>query len=323
MIRGKWMALVLAVCVPAARAEEFRNGVVVAVSAPATDAGVEILKDGGNAVDAAVATALALAVTHPAAGNIGGGGFMMIRPPNGEPTVIDYREVAPAAATRDMFVKSSEHHNHLVVGVPGTLRGLEMAHKKFGKLPWSRVAVPAIRLASEGFLLDAHHAKSLNAILKESPTFAELQRVFARPDGKAWQAGDRLVQPDLGRTMKRIAEGGADAFYTGSIAELIVKEMKRGGGLVTSDDLKNYRAVERVPVHGTYGGYDVYAPPPPSAGGTCLVMMLQMLEPLELRKRPRFSPETLHLMTETMRRAYRERAEFELRAGTPRLARAS
>jgi gamma-glutamyltranspeptidase/glutathione hydrolase len=291
-------------------AQEYRNGVVVAVSAPGAEAGLEILKEGGNAVDAAVATALALAVTHPAAGNIGGGGFMMVRPPKGEPVLIDYREVAPAAATRDMFVKQTAAHEHRVVAVPGTLRGLELAHKKFGKLPWARLVQPAIRLADEGFVLDDHHAKSLNDILKSSPKFAELQRVFSNPHGKPWQAGDRLIQPDLAKTMKRIAEKGPDTFYTGAVAELIAQEMKAGGGLVSLDDLKKFKAIERTPIHGTYRGYDIYAPPPPSAGGTILMLMLNMLEPLELKKQPRFSPETLHVMAETMRRAYRERAEY-------------
>lgn len=304
-------ALVLVLFITSlAQAAEFKNGVVVAVSAPGAEAGVEILNQGGNAVDAAVATALALAVTHPAAGNIGGGGFMMIQPPGGPATLFDYREIAPAASTRDMFLKEKGVHHHRAVGVPGTIRGLEAAHKKFGKLPWAQLVAPAIRLASEGFILDSHHAVSLNKILAESKSFAELQRVFARLDGKKWQPGDRLVQPDLARTMQAIAKDGPDAFYRGPLADMLVAEMKRGGGLITHEDLQTIRAVERKPLSGTYRGYDLVAPPPPSAGGTCLIMMLNMLEPMELKKRDRFSPETLHLMAEAMRRAYCDRARY-------------
>lgn len=304
------LSTLLFVTLTTAQGQEFRNGVVVAVSAPGAEVGVEILKKGGNAVDAAVATALALAVTHPAAGNIGGGGFMMVRPAEGEPVVFDYRETAPSAAKRDMFAKQSSTLEANVVGVPGTLRGLELAHKKYGQIPWADLVAPAVRLAEEGFVLDKHHAESLNQVLEKSPTFAEMQRVFARPDGAPWKAGERLVQPDLAKTMRRIAEGGADAFYRGAIAEQIVAEMKRGNGLITLDDLRDYRAIERTPIHVRYRGHDVYAPPPPSAGGLCVALMLQMLEPYELRKEHRYSPVTLHRVAETMRRAYRERAEY-------------
>ena len=291
-------------------ASEFKNGVVVSVSAPGSDAGLAILKDRGNAVDAAVATAFALAVTHPAAGNIGGGGFMLVYPPKGEPVVIDYRETAPGAATKTMFKKGDSPYSHRVVGVPGTVRGLALAHGKFGKLSWKTVVSPAVQLADKGFVLDAHHAKSLNDVLKVAKNFPELQRVFARPDGSAWQPGDRLIQPDLARTLRRIAADGPDAFYTGPIAEQIAAEMKSGDGLITRDDLGGYQAVERTPIHGTYRGYDVYAPPPPSSGGTCLVQMLNVLETFDLKKHGRYSPETLHLLTETMRRAFCDRARY-------------
>ena len=297
---------------PAAQdaAPEAHNGVVVSVSAAASEAGLAILKDGGNAVDAAVATAFALAVTHPAAGNIGGGGFMLVHPPKGEPTVFEYRETAPAAAHKTMFKKDDSVYGHRLVGVPGTVRGMALAHKKFGKLPWRSVVKPAIVLADQGFVLDTHHATSLNGVLKAGKGFAELQRVFGKPDGSAWKAGDRLIQPDLAETLARIAKNGPDAFYTGPIAEQIVAEMKAGGGLITADDLASYKANERVPIHGTYRGYDVYAPPPPSSGGTCLVEMLNILENFELKKHERFSPETLHVMAEAARRAYCDRARF-------------
>jgi gamma-glutamyltranspeptidase / glutathione hydrolase len=289
---------------------EHRNGVVVAVSEPSADVGLAILKQGGNAVDAAVATAFALAVTHPAAGNIGGGGFMVVHPPKGKPTVIEYRETAPAAATKTMFKKDDSPYTHRVVGVPGTVRGLALAHQKFGKLPWKSLVLPAAELADKGYLLDQHHADSLNKFLASSKKFAEFQRVFAKPDGAAWKPGDRHVQPDLARTLQLIADDGPNAFYKGKIAELIVAEMKTGNGIITKEDLAGYQAIEREPIHGTYRGYDVHGPPPPSSGGICLVQMLGILENFDLKKHDRFSPQTLHLMAEAMRRSYYDRAKF-------------
>jgi gamma-glutamyltranspeptidase/glutathione hydrolase len=305
-----------AIAVPSVRAEDdnhpagFKNGVVVSVSAPGSEVGRTILQQGGNAVDAAVASAFALAVTYPPAGNIGGGGFMVIHPPKGHPVVIAYRETAPAAATSEMFVKAAPKHGHKVIGVPGTVRGLALAHRRFGKLPWKEVVLPAVRLADKGFAVDAHLARSLNEVLANSKGFSELHRVFDKPGGGKWQAGDRLVQRDLARTLRLIAEKGPDAFYTGKIAEQIVAEMKRGGGLITRADLAGYKADELQPIHGTYRGYDVYGPPPPSSGGICLIEMLNILETFHLRKEDRFSPRTLHLMIEAMRRAYCDRARF-------------
>ena len=290
------------------KAVEFKNGVVVSVSESGSEVGLAILKQGGNAVDAAVATAFALAVTHPAAGNIGGGGFMVVHPTKGSPTVFDYRETAPAAATRTMFKKGDSPYTHKVVGTPGTVRGMGLAHQKLGKLPWKTLVMPAVELAAKGYLLDKHHANSLNGMLAQTKSNAEFQRVFAKPDGKPWLPGDRHLQPDLARTLRLIAEEGPDAFYKSNIAELLVAEMKAGGGLITLEDLAKFQAVQRVPIHGTYRGYDVYGPPPPSSGGTCLVMMLNMLETFELKKHDRFSPRTLHLLAETMRLAYADRA---------------
>lgn len=290
---------------------EATRGMVVSVSRPGSEAGLAILLEGGNAVDAAVATALTLAVTYPPAGNLGGGGFMMIHPPPGAGPVvcIDYRETAPAASHAEMFSLGESVHTHRAVGVPGTVRGLALAHEKFGRLPWPTLVAPAIRLAAEGFELDAALADSLNSILRRSADYAELQRVYGKPEG-AWQAGDRLALPELAETLRRLAVEGPEAFYTGAIAEQIVDEMKRGGGLITRADLASYQAKVREPIHGTYRGYDVYGPPPPSSGGICLVQMLNVLEPFELRRRGRWSPETLHLMIEAMRRAYRDRARW-------------
>jgi gamma-glutamyltranspeptidase/glutathione hydrolase len=292
-----------------AQAVTARHGMVVSVSPPGSDVGLAILKKGGNAVDAAVATAFALAVTYPAAGNIGGGGFMLVRPPNGEPIVIEYRETAPGAATAPMFVNERKVHGHRVVGVPGTVRGLELAHKRFGKLPWKDLVLPAVALAEEGFVIDDSLARSLNTVLALALDYAEFQRVFGK-QGRDWQQGDRLVQPELAKTLRLIADGGAAAFYEGPIADQIEAEMKHGGGLVSRADLKSYQARARTPIHGKYRGHDIYAPPPPSSGGTGFVEMLNILENFDLKKMGRWSPETLHLMIEAMRRAYCDRARF-------------
>jgi gamma-glutamyltranspeptidase/glutathione hydrolase len=289
-----------------------RHGMVVAVSPEGADVGRDVLLRGGNAVDAAVATAFAMAVTYPAAGNLGGGGFMLVYPGGGaEPVVVEYRETAPAAVSRGMFRKTDSVYSHKAVGVPGTVRGLALAHQRFGRLPWRDLVRPAVKLAEEGFVLDGYLAGSLNALVAGSPEFPELRRVFGKDGGAAeWKAGDRLVQKDLARTLRLIAEGGPDAFYRGPVADLIAAEMRHGGGLITRGDLAAYHANLRRPVHGTYRGYDVYGPPPPSSGGTCLVEMLNVLENFDLRKRGRWSPETLHLMAEAMRRAYCDRARF-------------
>jgi gamma-glutamyltranspeptidase/glutathione hydrolase len=293
---------------PAATA---RNGMVVSVSAPASEVGIQIQKQGGNAVDSAVATAFALAVTYPIAGNIGGGGFMVIHPPHASPVVIEYRETAPAKATRDMYVHQTDEYGHSVVGVPGTVRGLAEAHAKFGKLAWKDVVLPAVKLAEEGFTLDSYTAGSLNSLVATSSSFPELIRVFGKNGGNDdWRTGDKLIQPDLARTLRQIAEQGPDAFYTGKIAEQITTEMAAGGGLVSRDDLAGYKAHVCQPVHGTYRGYDVYGAPPPSSGGIGLVEMLNILENFNLAAHERFSPETVHLMAEAMRRTYCDRARF-------------
>ncbi|MBM81490.1 MAG: gamma-glutamyltransferase [Planctomycetaceae bacterium] len=288
-----------------------KHGVVVGVSQPGSEAGLKMLQRGGNSVDAAVATALAMAVTVPEAGNIGGGGFMMILPGPGKPPVcIEYRETAPAAATENMFPLNHTRFGHRVVGVPGTLRGLELAHKKYGKLPWKQLVVPAVQLARDGFEIDAFTAKSLNKVLAGSATkrFAEFQRVFGKEDKKPWAKGDRLIQPDLAKTFQLIADQGADAFYRGRIAGWIAEEMQAGGGLITKQDLANYEAKLRRPIKTSYRGYDVFGAALPSSGGTTMGLMLNMLENFELRKQNRWSPATAHIMIEVMRRAYLDRA---------------
>jgi gamma-glutamyltranspeptidase/glutathione hydrolase len=294
----------------AEKASPNRHGLVVAVSPPGAEVGRDVLLQGGNAVDAAVATAFAMAVTYPAAGNLGGGGFMMIYPGGkAEPVLIDYRETAPAAATKTVFKAGDSIYSHKAVGVPGTVSGLYLAHKKYGRLPWKDVVAPAIKLADAGFEIDGPLASSLS--WATSGARPELKRVLGKNSGRDdWRAGDRLVQKDLARTLRLIAENGPDAFYKGPIADLIDAEMKSGNGLITKADLAAYSAKERKPIHGTYRGFDVFGPSPPSSGGTCLVEMLNILENFDLKKLGRWSPQTLHLMIEAMKRAYCDRARY-------------
>ena len=305
------LAALTASAQPKAEAVTSKGGVVACVSPPAADAGLNALKSGGNAVDAAVATAFAMAVTWPEAGIIGGGGFMMVAAPGKEPTCIEYRETAPAAAKVDLLASGDiKVYDHKVAGVPGTVRGLELAHKKYGKLEWKAVVMPAVELAEKGFAVNAPLASGLNKVLADKQTTnAEFKRVYGKPDGKPWKAGDTLVLKDLGRTLRLIAEKGADAFYTGEPADLLAKEMKDGGGLVTKADLEGYKANERKPIHTTFRGFDVFGPPPPSSGGIALAEMLNILETFDLKKHERHSPETMHLMIEAMKRAYADRAK--------------
>ena len=260
------------------------------------------------------------------AGNIGGGGFMLIHPGRREatspprrgptePVVIDYRETAPAAATRDMFAGDRPSSSHLLVGVPGTVRGLALAHARYGTLPWKRLVEPAVRLAEEGFPVDADVAKALNYALAKAADFPEFRRVYSKPAaGRAaptpWQPDDRLVQPDLGHTLRLIGATGEAAFYSGPIAAQTVTTVRAGGGILAESDLASYEAKVRRPVRTTYRGYEVYAPPPPSSGGVALAQMLNMLEPFELRRDGHLSPRAVHLMAEAMRRAYLDRARY-------------
>jgi gamma-glutamyltranspeptidase/glutathione hydrolase len=292
-------------------AESFNKGLVVSVSQPGSDAGLQILKSGGNAVDAAIATAFALAVTHPAAGNIGGGGFMVVHPPlgKGEPTIFEYREMAPKAAFETTFKKTDGIFTHKVSGVPGTVRGLALAHQRFGSKPWAQLLAPAIELALKGFPVSKQLANSLNGLLSTSKEFEELQRVFKPTNGtNSWEANDILFQNDLGNTLTKIAKFGPDEFYLGTTADLISKEMKIGGGLIAKDDLALYQARERKPIKLEYKGFSIHGPPPPSSGVITLGLMLNMIEPIDIKKMGRWSPETFHLLIETMRRAFCERA---------------
>ena len=289
---------------------------VASSSGEASEAGVEILKSGGNAVDAAVAVALALAVTHPSAGNLGGGGFMLVRLADGRSTTIDYREVAPKSATRDMYLDAkgdvlpdASTNGYRAVGVPGTVAGLELALSKYGTKSWAVVSAPAIRLAKKGFVLSKPLADELREQAPRFAPFPESKRIWNR-DGKFYEEGERFTQPELGKTLERLAKVGPRDFYTGQIAALIDTDMKRGGGLVTKDDLAAYQPKERAPLKGTYRGYDVLTMPPPSSGGATLLQELNILEFYDLARIGANGSQADHLMLEAMRRAFADRALY-------------
>jgi len=291
------------------------QGMVVSETPEATRIGRDVLTEGGNAVDAAVAVAFALAVTWPEAGNIGGGGFMIVAPTDGEVVCIDYRETAPAAATRDMFVDNPNRYLHRAVGTPGTVRGLFLAHATYGRLPWPRLVEPAAELARNGFEVDEHLAASLNGVLRrsdvrENDRYQELRRCYGHPQGRSWRTGDTLILPDLAATLAQIAEQGPDAFYQGRIAGQIVAEMQSGEGLITREDLAGYKAKSRSAVSAEIKGFEVFGPPPPSSGGTTVLLILRMLERRGIVPDPEYfwNAEQVHLMAEAMKRAFRERA---------------
>jgi gamma-glutamyltranspeptidase / glutathione hydrolase len=291
-----------------------REGLVVCVSSPSCDAGAAVLAAGGNAVDAAVATGFALAVTHPSAGNIGGGGFMVVRTAAGAAAAYDFRETAPASSSPTMFLKDGKydadlHHNsYISVGVPGTVAGLRLAWTEHGKLPWKRLVDPAVKLARDGFPISVALARSLAGTLRQFNRSPTALAQFSKK-GEPFEAGETLRLPDLARTLRRIADKGAMGFYQGETAELIAADMKAHGGLITLDDLRSYQAKKRVPIRGTYRGYEVLSMPPPSSGGTALVEMLNLLEGYDLKASGFGSADTIHLIAESMRRAYADRAE--------------
>ncbi|MDB4878438.1 MAG: ggt [Gemmatimonadetes bacterium] len=295
-----------------------KKGMVITTSAPASDAGASILRKGGNAVDAAVATAFALAVTHPSAGNIGGGGFMVYRPAKGAPTTIDYREKAPLKSTQTMYLDSTgkivralTNTGYLAPGVPGTVRGLAAAHKRFGKLSWKSDVMPAVELAEKGFVLSESLARSLNREVGGAMArYPASVAAYGKPGGGQWKAGDTLVLRDLGRTLRAIATQGPNAFYTGWIADSIAATMAENGGLIDKRDLAAYQAKVRAPIRGKYRGYDLITMPPPSSGGVAMIEMLNILENFDLPKLGALSPEALHYEIEAMRRGYLDRARY-------------
>jgi len=292
-----------------------RLGMVITQSDIASQIGFQVIKNGGNAIDAAIATAFALAVTHPTAGNIGGGGFIVYRPATGEPVSYDFREVGPSRSSPEMWLKDGKydaelHHNsHMAVGVPGTVAGLHLAWKDAGSKPWKELVQPAIALARDGFEVSHGLARSLAGVLDNFQKYPASLAQFSK-NGKPYEAGDILKQPDLARSLTRIADQGPAGFYEGETAALIEKEMKASGGLITMADLKAYQAKKRGVVKGTYRGYDVYGMPPPSSGGTAVVQMLNVLEGYDLKANGYGSAKNIHLTAEAMRRAFADRARY-------------
>jgi len=292
-----------------------KNGMVVSDNAVASEVGTTILKKGGNAIDASIATAFALAVVHPQAGNIGGGGFIVYMDSAGTATTIDFREKAPLSASSDMFlddegvlIDGSNHSGLKSVGVPGTVAGLYLAHQKYGELPWKELIQPAINLAKQGVVLSytlAKHAK--NILASDKPEF--LKNYYRNADGELTQHGELWVQPELAKTLKYIRDKGRDGFYKGAVAQEIAAFMEANGGLITLADLSKYEAVERKPLTGTYKDYEILSMPPPSSGGVAIIEMLNMMEQANLDSVPFNSTEYVHLLAEIMRRTYADRAE--------------
>ncbi|MCO8122288.1 gamma-glutamyltransferase [Stieleria sp. TO1_6] len=299
-------------------------GVVASASPLASAIGCDCLADGGNAVDAAIAVGFALAVTWPEAGNLGGGGFMLVAPAGSEePSAdrivrcIDYRETAPSAATEDSFVNWTDRRHPRMAGTPGTVRGFESAHRRYGSMPWKRLIEPSIRLAREGFLVDRYLAYSLNSVLsdpliRDHDRYAEFRRVYQHPSHSLWRPGDRLLQPDLAKTLETIAENGADGFYTGRVADAIDRQMRSDDGLISRQDLHDYQPVVRTAIERSVLGYQVFGAPPPSSGGLTVGLQLKMIESLGLQPQADvpWTVDHLHLMSEVMRRAFRQRAAF-------------
>ena len=305
---------------PRAQAVTAKNGMVVAQEAMAAQIGVDILKAGGNAVDAAVATGFALAVTYPRAGNIGGGGFMVIWLDKPRKAIaIDYREMAPGKIDKDSFLDDAGNadpqkslKSGLGVGVPGTVAGLALAHRKYGsgKFTLAQLIAPSIALARNGFTVTGDLADTFVAAKPLFARWPSSVKVMLRPDGSSYGEGDQLVQTDLANTLEAIANKGPQAFYEGEIAEKIAVAVRDAGGVMTADDFRNYRVKERKPVSGKYRGYGIVSMPPPSSGGIHLIEMLNILERYDLKKAGPSSVETVHLMVEAMRRAYADRAVY-------------
>ena len=318
--------LLVSACAPAEvptsstvpEASSYENGLVVSVDPIASEAGLGILRQGGNAVDAAVATGLALAVTHPTAGNLGGGGFMMIRmAETGEVHAVDYREKAPAASTPTMFLgddgeidRQKSGVGYLVIGVPGTVRGFWEAMDRFGALEWSEVVEPSLRLAQDGFVVDEVLAGSLKRQEERMERFSEFGRVYRKADGSFYEAGETMVLPDLAWTLEQIRDHGPDGFYKGEVARRLIDDIQANGGIMTPEDLANYTAPIREPIHGTYRGHDIYGMPPPSSGGTTLVQALNLLENYDLGSLERRDAGTIHLIAEAMKIGFYNRAKY-------------
>ncbi len=297
---------------------EATNGMVVTSHSVATDEALKVLEDGGNAIDAAVTAAFALAVTQPRSGNIGGGGFMIIsNDKSGKVDAIDYREKAPAKAYRDMFLdkdgnvnKELSRFSHRSAGVPGSVAGLALALENYGTISLQKALEPAIRLADKGFVIPPRFTKGTTSKMKRLTKFESSKKIFYKKDGSVYQPGELFVQKDLANTLKRISQYGAKEFYTGKTADLIVAEMERHGGYITKEDLANYAPTIRKPIHGNYRGYDVFSMPPPSSGGIHVVQILNMMENYDIGQLGHNSAATIHVIAESMKRAYVDRATY-------------
>lgn len=295
-----------------------KNGMITATHPVASQVGADILKQGGNAIDAAVATQFALAVVHPAAGNIGGGGFLVFRDKTGKSYTLDYREKAPENASRDMYLDENKNIKagqpswlgHLASGTPGSVDGLEQAHKRFGKLSWKQVMQPAIDLAENGVKLTAREARGLNNVKADLLKFNPTKTYFMKTDTAKWKEGEVLIQKDLAKTLRLIQEQGRKGFYEGETAKLLLAEMKRGGGIITQKDLDNYHAVWREAVIGNYKNLKVISMPPPSSGGIALLQLLKFVEPYPLQKWGWHSDSTTQVMIEAERRVYADRSKW-------------
>ncbi|PHQ23955.1 gamma-glutamyltransferase [Marinobacter guineae] len=295
-----------------------KQGMVATSHTLATEVALDVLRDGGNAVDAAVTAGFALAVTQPRSGNIGGGGFMLISRGDGsEPEAIDYREKAPAGATEAMFqdesgnvVRNRSRFTHLAAGVPGTVAGLALALERHGTISLKQALTPAIKLAREGFIVPQRFTEGLEQARGRLERWPATLKTFYKEDGSAWQPGERFRQPELADTLQRIADNGVKGFYEGITAELIADEMARHGGLITLEDLKDYRPEVRTPVHGTYRGYDIFSMSPPSSGGTHIVQILNILEGFPMADFGHNSANAIHHMAEAMKLAYADRSEY-------------
>lgn len=309
------LALILLIPAMSREPVRTRKAMVVAQEPLAADAGVEVLKAGGNAIDAAVAVAFALAVTHPSAGNIGGGGFLLARFADGRSTFIDFREMAPASASRNMYLGADGKATRDSVvgwraaGVPGTVRGLELAHKRYGRKPWSALIQPSVELARRGIVLSYAEARSMCGAKKLMAQFPESNRIFLK-GGFCFDAGEILVQPELAAVLERISREGAKDFYEGETARILAAEMKKNGGEITLADLKGYKAVERAPMKGTHRGYEILTAPSPSSGGIGILQMAEMLEGTGYEKHGAGSAASSHYIAEAMRRYFADRARY-------------
>ena len=319
---GIFLCLSLVVSASTGQAASFRpekstDGAVIATSKYATEAGRRVLREGGNAIDAAVAVGYTMAVTHPVAGNLGGGGFAIIRMADGKTYSLDFREMAPGKATRNMYLDAAGNvfpklslDGYLAAGVPGTVAGMSAMLDKFGTKNLARLMQSGISYAEKGFVISARNAETFAEHKDRLSKYASSRKYFLKPDGSTYKEGDVLVQKDLAKTLQLIARQGPKAFYDGPIADLIEKDMKGNGGIMTKEDLKRYKPVWREPVRGTYRGYEIISMGPPSSGGTHIIQMLNILEGYDLQAMGHNSAATVNVMAEAMRFAYADRSEY-------------